>query len=175
MSNVHDEQIAAENRYRIKTDCTSGTGLVAGTVIEAGSEVMTLHDCVPSTASKYTIQVNQDLHVIGSDIRFLNHSCRPNTFVDTTAGSVISIRRILPDDEITFFYPSTEWEMSMPFDCRCGWEECVGEIKGAAFLDPETSHRYRLNNHIVMLMTARENGQALAFEGLAAEKAEPLP
>ncbi|MFH8472624.1 SET domain-containing protein-lysine N-methyltransferase [Streptomyces sp. NPDC018000] len=156
MSNLHGDQLTVEKNYRTATGCTAGTGLVASTVIEVGAEVMPLSDCVPADASRYTIQVERNLHVIGNDIRFLNHSCDPNTFVDAVAGKVVSTCRIEPGDELTFFYPSTEWDMSSPFRCACGSTDCVGEVTGAAFLTADALKRYRINAHIEELMAERD-------------------
>lgn len=59
----------------------------------------------------------------------MNHSCAPSAYLKLTprlrpdewvlcAGSA----GIKAGDDITFFYPSTEWEMAQPFDCACGAE-----------------------------------------------------
>lgn len=40
-------------------------------------------------------------------------------------------------DELTFFYPSTEWDMAQPFDCHCGSENCLGKVRGASELTRE--------------------------------------
>ena len=31
-----------------------------------------------------------------------------------------ALRPISEGDELTFFYPSTEWAMAEPFECGCG-------------------------------------------------------
>lgn len=31
-----------------------------------------------------------------------------------------ALRDIQPGDELSFFYPSTEWEMAQGFECKCG-------------------------------------------------------
>jgi len=36
--------------------------------------------------------------------------------------TVVAARDLAADDELTFFYPSTEWSMAEPFDCWCGAE-----------------------------------------------------
>lgn len=51
-------------------------------------------------------------------------------------------------EELTFFYPSTEFDMSQPFDCRCKVEECRGTITGAKDMSPEVLRQYWLNPHI---------------------------
>jgi len=31
-------------------------------------------------------------------------------------------------DDITFFYPSTEWDMAQGFDCNCGAKVCLTAV-----------------------------------------------
>lgn len=58
----------------------------------------------------------------------VNHSCSPTAYVDlssklpeqwcvrtTPAG-------LKAGEAITFFYPSTEWDMAQGFDCACGYD-----------------------------------------------------
>jgi len=37
-------------------------------------------------------------------------------------------------DELSFYYPSTEWEMTQSFDCLCGTASCLGKISGAKYM-----------------------------------------
>jgi hypothetical protein len=64
----------------------------------------------------------------------LNHFCIPNTLIDTENLSVIAARAISVGEELTFFYPSTEWEMARPFICLCKTPGCLGLVAGAKFL-----------------------------------------
>lgn len=50
-------------------------------------------------------------------------------------------------DELTYFYPSTEWAMAQPFHCRCGAGAavCKGWIVGAAQMPVEALHGYWIN------------------------------
>lgn len=60
-------------------------------------------------------------------------------------------------DVLTFFYPSTEWDMAQPFECKCGEEKCLGWIKGAKELEPEVLKEYFMNEHVVGLL--KESGK----------------
>ena len=60
-----------------------------------------------------------------------NHSCDPATYIDTENLQIIALRDISKGDELTFFYPSTEWEMIQPFQCNCQAQNCIKEVKGA--------------------------------------------
>ncbi len=65
---------------------------------------------------------------------------------------VIATRDLAPGDELTFFYPSTEWEMSSPFICLCGAANCIHVVAGARFLPLSTLEHHFLNQHIRQLM-----------------------
>lgn len=82
----------------------------------------------------------------------MNHSCDPSTILDTTRMLVFAARDLAPDDELTFFYPSTEWEMSSPFICLCGTAKCIHVVAGARFLPLSTLEDHFLNQHIRQLM-----------------------
>jgi len=61
---------------------------------------------------------------------------------------------------MTFFYPSSEWEMDQPFPCWCGAELCVKSIQGAKFLSKETMSRYFATKHIQELLNERDATEA---------------
>ena len=62
-------------------------------------------------------------------------------------------------DELTFFYPSTEWDMSQPFDCLCKTERCQGRITGAKDMDGKVLAGYWLNKHIEELLDEKAGGK----------------
>ncbi|MEO5907157.1 MAG: SET domain-containing protein-lysine N-methyltransferase [Saprospiraceae bacterium] len=101
-------------------------------------------------ADRYTVQIGEDKHItlVPKLLQYINHSCSPCAFFDTTLMVLISLRTIEPGDEITFFYPSTEWEMAEPFNCHCGSPECLNVINGAASLPEETLAKYVLTDFI---------------------------
>jgi hypothetical protein len=51
-------------------------------------------------------------------------------------------------EELTLFYPSSEWEMSRPFECCCGSDGCLRLISGAKNMAREALGRHRINRHI---------------------------
>lgn len=55
-------------------------------------------------------------------------------------------------DPVTFFYPSTEWEMDQPFDCTCGSSKCHKKIAGAKHMERSALEEYWLNEHVVDLL-----------------------
>ncbi|EFR05335.1 hypothetical protein MGYG_08346 [Nannizzia gypsea CBS 118893] len=122
-----------------------------------------------------TVQVSRDRHIeLNSDLLYCNHSCDPNVrFVTSTlamdghsgqadapvsgALEVWSTRAIPAGEELRFFYPSTEWEMSQPFRCSCGAAQCLGWVDGAKKTPAEVLRRYWLSDHIRALLEERED------------------
>lgn len=117
----------------------------AGEVISDFSAAQTFN-----TPNYLTVQTGDDEHIMLSPefLQYINHSCNPNVFFDTTTMQVIALKEIQPGDELLFFYPSTEWDMAQPFDCFCGTTECLHRIQGAAHLSDEEAMRYRLTQFI---------------------------
>jgi len=102
--------------------------------------------------NRFTVQIARDRHVEVKELSSMNHSCNPNTFLDTTRMLVFAARDVAAGEELTFFYPSTEWEMSSPFICLCGAPNCIHVVAGARFLPLSTLENHFLNRHIRELM-----------------------
>jgi hypothetical protein len=103
-----------------------------------------------SHATYLTVQTGIDKHItLEPDfLQYINHSCSPNAFFDTTAMELVCLRPIQAGEEFTFFYPSTEWNMSQPFVCNCKTDDCLQLINGASHLDLSTLKKYRLTDFI---------------------------
>jgi hypothetical protein len=65
---------------------------------------------------------------------------------------VRAAKPIRPGMPVTFFYPSTEWDMAQPFKCNCGAKECLGVIHGAKHLPRHVLRKYYLNQHIKRML-----------------------
>ena len=111
-----------------------------------------------------TVQVGIDKHILlqPEHLQYINHSCEPNLFFDTYAMHIVALKPIAAGDEMTFFYPSTEWEMAQPFICFCGSIGCLGEIKGAAHIHPEILKNYTLTRFIEQQLHDRSNREKRA-------------
>lgn len=138
-----------------------GSGLYAERAYRAGEVIARFDEAQPGKQSYLTVQVGPETHVALDVLGNLNHSCRPNTVIDTDARTVTACRAISPGDMLSFFYPSTEWHMSQPFTCQCGAPECVGFIAGARYLPVDTLSRYAVNPHIVGMIAATLSGARL--------------
>jgi len=114
--------------------------VVSTAEIEVGTVIMNLTGKVLLYPYKYSIQLNETEHLHPFDLNkqlleqqawmYLNHSCNPNTFIDTKKLQQIAIRKILANEELTFDYETTEELMKEPFQCVCKSENCRGLIKG---------------------------------------------
>jgi hypothetical protein len=105
-----------------------------------------------------TVQVSELEHILLEPeiLEYINHSCDPNVFFDTEAMKLVSLAHIEVGDELTFFYPSTEWAMAQGFLCHCGAERCLGVIEGASRISIGTLSRFRLTPHVERLLAERE-------------------
>ncbi|MBD2440162.1 SET domain-containing protein-lysine N-methyltransferase [Nostoc sp. FACHB-110] len=95
-----------------------------------------------------TVQINHEEHILDLLLEAMNHSCSPTTFVDTQRMVVVAERDLSPGEELTFFYPSTEWEMDRPFQCHCQSPNCIGFVAGAKRLTIQQMVSFKLNDHI---------------------------
>lgn len=105
---------------------------------------------VQENPDRFTVQINKNKHMVLEPdyLKYLNHSCEPNCFIDVDNFQLIAIIPIKKGDELTFFYPSTEWDMSEPFECHCSTTACLQKIQGAAHITLNTLKRYQLSSFI---------------------------
>lgn len=97
-----------------------------------------------------TVQIADGKHITLQPefLQYINHSCDPNVFFDTTSMQLVALKALSSGDEMTFFYPSTEWKMTQSFDCYCGSPKCLGRIEGASVLTKAIQEQYRFTDFI---------------------------
>ncbi|KAI8597342.1 hypothetical protein EDD21DRAFT_385709 [Dissophora ornata] len=149
------EVLYAEGDYNSK--------LVATRPYAKGEVICNVEGTTPGPKKYTSVQVGKDEHIeLNSDLVFMNHSCNPTVSLDTDTMTVVAVVDLKEGDSLTFFYPSSEWEMDQPFPCWCGAEQCVKSIQGAKFLSKETMSRYFATKHIQELLD--ERGAAAATQ-----------
>ncbi|KAG5463359.1 MAG: hypothetical protein BJ554DRAFT_8205 [Olpidium bornovanus] len=75
----------------------------------------------PAKKRYTTVQVSRHEHIeLDTSIVYSNHSCDPSAAFDCALRECVALRTIYPGDEITAFYPASEWDMARPFECWCG-------------------------------------------------------
>lgn len=111
--------------------------------------------------SRITVQLDQGVHLelTPSWLELVNHRCEPNVAFDMDLLALVSLRPIHPGDELTYFYPSTEWVLDEPFVCRCA-ATCIGRVTGARDLPRSVLQRHRLSPLVRRAMEAREQHPA---------------
>ncbi|KAJ5569487.1 uncharacterized protein N7459_008917 [Penicillium hispanicum] len=135
-----------------------GSGAFSRLDLPPGALFARITTATPGTKAYTTVQTGADSHVeLNSDLVYCNHSCTPSLVFDMARMEVrvVDDRALRAGDALTFFYPSTEWEMDQPFQCTCGAAECRGWISGARTMAPEVLRAYWLNPHIVELLQAQ--------------------
>lgn len=129
--------------------------------LPAGAVFARITTPTPAIVAYSSVQAGKNLHIeLNSDLVYINHSCAPTLIFDMARWEV----RVNPDlegglkegDELTFFYPSTEWSMAQPFDCLCKTGECKKVIKGAKDMSLSDLDEYWLSEHIKELLHERD-------------------
>lgn len=150
-TNVHTEIVTPFLEVREKPE-TSYKSLFARQEIAADFllSVFTYQEKL-THPDRYSVQLTETSHITLAPnyLKYTNHNCNPNVFFDTVNMKLITLRPIQKGEEITFFYPSTEWKMTEPFNCICNSPNCLGEIRGGAFLTYDNLVKYRLSEYIL--------------------------
>ncbi|KAL4976892.1 hypothetical protein BDW66DRAFT_150650 [Aspergillus desertorum] len=137
-----------------------GSSAISEVSLPAGALFTKITTATPSTKAYSSVQVSRDGHIeLNSDLVYCNHSCDPTVNFDMARMEVrvVDDRPLKKGDPLTFFYPSSEWEMDQPFQCTCGaGEKCKGFIKGAKGMGREGLKGYWLNGHIEELVREEE-------------------
>ncbi|GAB7339435.1 hypothetical protein MBLNU457_6066t1 [Dothideomycetes sp. NU457] len=138
----------------------AGLSITSSISLPAGSLFSPITTSTPASAKRWsTVQTGRDTHIeLNSALLYMNHSCNPSLEVDVKE-MVVRVARgrdLNKGDELTFFYPSTEWDFAGPFRCLCAEEGCLGEVKGARFIEKEQVDRWWFNEHIRELMSERD-------------------
>ncbi|KAE8417294.1 hypothetical protein BDV36DRAFT_296322 [Aspergillus pseudocaelatus] len=135
----------------------SARSLVA---LPAGALFSKITTAIPAPQKTYTsVQTGPGLNIeLCSDLVYCNHSCSPSLEFDmsTFEVRVARDRPLSVGDELTFFYPSTEWDMVQPFNCFCGSQNCLGLIAGSQDMGASVLSRYWLNPHVKQLLEGKQ-------------------
>jgi len=137
---------------------------------------LTFPPCVEVQEPTYaTVQFGKGKHLsLNSDLVYTNHSCEPSLIFDhsTSPPSILAGPNGLKvGQELTYFYPSTEWEMAQPFDCLCGTASCKGLIDGAGKMGKKKLEGVWLNGYIREMLDEQEKlGEVVDGTALEASK-----
>lgn len=135
-----------------QNNITSEKSLHAAVAYKQGTVFATFEAAETLAApNKFTVQVSDEIHIIlhPAFLQYMNHSCDPTVFFDTKKMQLTALKDIEAGDELSFFYPSTEFAMASPFNCFCGAVNCLHTIQGALFLSKEVIHNYKFTDFIM--------------------------
>lgn len=142
--------------WEVVPDPRSGQRCVRSRTALAPGEALTSFGAasVEERPSRMTVQVSEQAHITLSppSLAFINHACAPNVHFDVERRLIIALRPIAAGDEITFFYPSTEWVMASPFACHCESARCLRRIAGASEVPASALRGRPLAPHVVRLL-----------------------
>ncbi len=132
--------------------------LIANRAVQPGEVLGTISKgAIRSTPTYLTVQQSDTEHFMLQPefLQYINHSCRPNVFFDLDTMQVVCVRPVKAGEELTYFYPATEWNMAQPFGCRCGQSNCMGNIQGAKHLPKEVLRNYRFTKFIQLKLAGK--------------------
>lgn len=141
------EAVACEEAVEIR-ESRFGRAAHAGRAFAPGDVISTGSGPVTRERTKYSIQIDHDLHVDTPDpIRLLNHSCDPNCGIIVRTGSgeleVHALRDIEEGEELTLDYETFETEFRvLTGPCLCLAPNCRGKLRGYAYLPQDRREYY---------------------------------
>ena len=140
----------AANGLRIGDAGAKGKGVYAGRRIEPGElvwdyagEEKWIKEIQP-LLWQYCFQVDYDRYVVpenGCAGWFFNHSCEPNCVI-MGRTKIVALRRIEPEEEVTFDYSTNVGWEGFSMDCKCGKKACRKVVRSYSFLSDELKGRY---------------------------------
>lgn len=123
-----------------------------------------------------TVQVARGRHALSlGALTYINHSCLPNVVVDTKRMVCWAVRNIPKGEELSYFYPSTEWVMARPFLCLCEAANCIRIVAGARQLSTDVLSRYFINEHIRILIGDELSAASRSWAARSAVAADIRP
>ena len=97
---------------------------------------------------------------------YMNHSCSPTCWFvhggDRYEGVMVAVRDLVPGDEITYDYCTSEdCDLTPAWDCHCGSSECRGLVEFKDWQLPELQERYRghFQPHIALKIAQQQQRQ----------------
>ena len=84
----------------------------------------------------HSVQIDANLHLLANDdLIYTNHSFTPNcqmkVYTNPPKLQLVAIKEIKPEEELSFDYNTTEWELSCPFEDISTHKK----VTGAKYLD----------------------------------------
>jgi hypothetical protein len=132
-----------------------GLGVFADRKFMKGEDIISFANTLVERehASSEAVQVTDDKYLDTEWLvpeAFINHGCDPNAKLDLRldqpTSAYVAVKDILRDEEITFNYLTTEYDMEKnggDFECACGSPKCYHRIRGFKYLTREQQEELR--------------------------------
>jgi hypothetical protein len=120
----------------MQNSLTGEKSLHAAAFFDAGDIISEFTaDKILEAPTYLTVQTGEHKHItlLPEFLQYINHSCEPNVFFDTTRMNLLALKEIQPGDELMFFYPSSEWAMNRHLIVFAEPQNVYINIQGAAF------------------------------------------
>lgn len=144
-------------KLELKTSVKSGQGHFAKVPLKKDEPLVCwagriIHKNQLSTLSQdeydFILQVDDEffqapfMHPYHEPADFINHSCSPNAGFGGSPITLVAIRDIAADEEITFDY-CMDTSYDMDFECQCGSENCRHRVTGNDWKQKELQEKYK--------------------------------
>jgi SET domain-containing protein len=104
-----------------------GRGVFAARKIPKGSVIFKMQGQYVNQPTRTSVQVSDKLHIEDALAGLINHSCQPTARIDRASESLVSLRDINVNEEVTFDYTTNEEKLAAPFECECCGREICGK------------------------------------------------
>ncbi|MEM7182102.1 MAG: SET domain-containing protein-lysine N-methyltransferase [Spirochaetota bacterium] len=158
--NIDKKRKITNNLAICECEETKHKSLFTNSNITKGQIISKIHFSQIAPEPNYlTVQLKNNQHITLEPeyLQYINHSCDPNVILDTTHMHIQAIHDIPAGEQLTFFYPSTEWNMAQGFICLCGATNCLKHISGAAHIPKEILKQYHLSGYIQRQISESSN------------------
>lgn len=112
--------------HLVVKDGIHGVGVFTTMNMKRGTTLFKMKGEILPKPTRTSVQIGDNQHIEDEISGHVNHACTPNTIVDRTTRSFVSLRDIEEGEELTFDYTENEDSMAAPFICEC----CGKEISG---------------------------------------------
>lgn len=169
--------MSTPTNVKIRKTQEKGKGLFTKNPIKKNQQILKISQNLSLRphikSSLNSIQIDDDTYidVDRQDIwQYINHSCSPNSRIDLDSISFVAIRDIPTDEEITFHYCTTEFDLAAKnedFPCKCNSKNCLKRIKGfkhltknqkqslTSILIPYTLRKLKLNSNKIEILPGK--------------------
>jgi hypothetical protein len=127
----------AEDFQVSDVDSERGQGVIVLRRFRRGQRLFRMNGTLTTEMTLHSLQMAPGLHL--DDPWFAGkvlHSCAPNSRLDVNTRLFYAERDIEPGDLLTMDYEQTEDVLFRSFWCRCGANDCRGEIVGRMGVHP---------------------------------------